>query len=67
MPTKIEKIFLVSDIIGSEDVAIICCYNLCLLRKEYLSAAVNGVSRSPQILYTTKRDFFQLNCIRSDQ
>ena len=47
MPTKIEKIFLVSDIIGSEDVAIICCYNLCLLRKEYLSAAVNGVSRSP--------------------
>ena len=30
-----EKMFFVSDIIASER----CCYNLCLLRREYMSAA----------------------------
>ena len=40
---------------------------LPLLRREYLSSEVNGLTNSPEILHITNRDFFQLNCLHSDQ
>ena len=40
---------------------------LSLLRREYLSSAVNMLTNIPKILHMTKRDFFQLNCFHSDQ
>ena len=45
----------------------ICCYKLCLLRREYLSSAVNRLTNSPTILDITQRDFFNLNCLHRDQ
>ena len=45
----------------------ICCYKLSLLRREYLSSAVNVLTNSPKILHITMRDFFQLKCLYSDQ
>ena len=33
------------------------CYKLCVLRREYLSSAVNGIANSPKILNITQRDF----------
>ena len=44
-----------------------CCNKLSLLRKEYLSSAVNVLPNSPKTLHITKRHFFQLNCFHSDQ
>ena len=44
-----------------------CCYKLSLLRTEYFSSAVNVLTNSPKILHITKRNFFQLNCLHSDQ
>ena len=44
-----------------------CCNKLPLLRREYLSSAVNRLTNSPKILHITQRDFFNLNCFHSDQ
>ena len=50
------------------DIWIWTCYiKLFLLSREYLSSAVNLLTNSPKILYITKRDFFQLSCLHSDQ
>ena len=38
-----------------------------LLRTGYLPLAANVLTRSPKIWHVTKRDFFQLNCLSSDQ
>ena len=40
---------------------------LSLLRREYFWSVVNVVKNSPEILPVIKRDFFQLNCVHSDQ
>ena len=45
----------------------IWCYKLSLLRIEYFSSAVNMSTNSPKILHIPKRNFFQLNCLHSDQ
>ena len=45
----------------------IFCYKLCLLRREYLSSAANGLTDSPKILHITQRNFFNLNCLRRYQ
>ena len=44
-----------------------CCNKLSLLRREYLSSAVNRLTNSPKILHITQTDFFNLNCFHSDQ
>ena len=44
-----------------------CCNKFPLLRREYLSLAVNVLTNSPKILNITKRHFFQLSCLHSDQ
>ena len=44
-----------------------CCNNLSLLRRQYLSWVVNVLTDSPNIFHTTKREFFQLNCLHSDK
>ena len=44
-----------------------CCNKLCLLRREYLSSAVNVLANNLKILHITKRDFFHLNRLHSDQ
>ena len=43
------------------------CVNLSLLRTENLWPAFNVFTNSPKVLYITKRDFFQLNYLHSDQ
>ena len=43
------------------------CNKLSLLRREYLSAAVNGLLNNPKILNITKRDVFNLSCLHRDQ
>ena len=43
------------------------CNKLSLLRRDYLSLEVNVLTNSPKIFHLTKRDFFQLNCLHSDQ
>ena len=40
---------------------IIGCVKLSLLRREYLSSAVNVWKHSPKIFHITKRHFFELN------
>ena len=45
----------------------ICCFKLPLLRREYLSSAVNVLTNSLKILHSTKLDFFQLNYVQIDQ
>ena len=42
------------------------CYNMCPLRREYLSLEVNGLTNSPKILHITQGDFFNLNCFHRD-
>ena len=44
-----------------------CCIKFPLLRRQYLSSAVNGLTNSPKILYITQRDFLNLNILRIDQ
>ena len=62
MENKIENFFCV---LGN----CICigCVILSLLRREYLSSAVNLIPNSLKILHITKRDFFRLNCLHSDE
>ena len=45
----------------------ISCIKLSLLRREYLSLAVNILTKSLKIFHITSRDFFKLNCLRSDR
>ena len=40
---------------------------LCLLRREYLSSAVNVLTNSYKALRLTKTDFFRLNYLPNDQ
>ena len=40
---------------------------LSLLRREYLSSAVNVLTSSLKIFHITKKDFFQLNSLDSNQ
>ena len=40
---------------------------LSLLRREYLSRAVNALTNTFKTLHIIKRDFFQPNCLHSDQ
>ena len=46
---------------------LISCVKLSLLRREYLSLAVIVLTNSLEILDNTKRDFFELNRVYSDQ
>ena len=43
------------------------CIKLSLFRREYLSSGVNLLTNSLKIFHSTKRDFFQLNYVHSDQ
>ena len=62
MQKKVKKKFFLSDIIASELIAL-----NCQIRREYLSSVVNVLTNSRKILHITKRDFFQLNFLHSDQ
>ena len=42
------------------------CNKLSLLRREYLSSAVNLSTKSLKILHSTKRVFFELNYVNSN-
>ena len=44
-----------------------CCNKLPLLRRQYLSSPVNGLTRSPKILHITQRNFFNTNYFLRDQ
>ena len=63
MQKKIEKKFLVSEIIASE----MACCKLSLLRREYLSRQVNAIRNSFKTFDISKRDFLQRNCLHNDQ
>ena len=63
MQKKVEKRFF----FFRDDYISIGCVKLSLLRREYFWAAVNMLKNSPKILPITKRDFFELNCLHSDQ
>ena len=63
MQKKIKKEFFVSQIIASEK----CCNKLPLLRREYLSLAVNGLTNSPNALHISQREFFNSNFLDKDQ
>ena len=43
------------------------CYKFFLLKREYFSSTINGLTKSPKIFHITKRDFFNPNCLRRDQ
>ena len=60
---KIEKIFFISEINAPEYVAINCH----LLKRQYLSSDVNGLTNSPGFFHIIKRDFFLLNFLDRDQ
>ena len=45
----------------------ICCYKLRLLRRKYLSSAVNGLTKSTKVLDITHRDSFKVNWLHGDQ
>ena len=62
MQKKVKKKFFLSDIIAPELIAL-----NCQIRREYLSSVVNVLTNSRKILHITKRGFFQLNFLHSDQ
>ena len=62
MQKKIRKSFL----FGANCVRI-GCVKLSLLRREYLSSAVNVLTNSYKPLHLTKTDFFRLNYLPNDQ
>ena len=64
MQKNIDKKFFVSEKIPHE---LVTYDNLFVLRREYLSSAVNVLTNKLKILHITKRDSFQLNCLHSDQ
>ena len=41
--------------------------NFSLLRREYLSSAVNVLTNSLKVLYITKGGFYQLNYVENEQ
>ena len=43
------------------------CKKLPLLRREYLSSAVNGLRKCPKISHITQRDSFDLDYLHRDQ
>ena len=43
------------------------CIKLSLLRREYLSSALNVLTTSYEALHLTKTDFFRLNYLPNDQ
>ena len=43
------------------------CVNLSLLRREYLSSAVNVLTNTYKALHLTKNDSFRLNYLQNDQ
>ena len=43
------------------------CVKLSLLRTEYLSSALNMLTNRLKVLNMSKKDFFQLNYLLSDQ
>ena len=45
----------------------VCCVKVHLLRREYLSSAVNVLANNVKIFHVTKRNLFQLNYLHSDQ
>ena len=59
---KIRKSFLFGD-----NCVRICCVKLSLLRREYLSSAVNVLTNRYKALHLTKTDFFRLNYLPNDQ
>ena len=59
---KIRKSFLFGD-----NCVHIGCVKLSLLRREYLSSAVNVLTNSYKALRLTKTDFFRLNYLPNDQ
>ena len=62
MEKKLEKAFCFSD-----NYVRIGCVKLSLLRREYLSSAVNVLTTSYKALRLTKRDFFRLNYLPNHQ
>ena len=42
------------------------CVNLSLLRREYLSSAVNVLTNTYKALHLSKTDFFQVNYLQND-
>ena len=62
MQKKIRKSFL----FGYDSVRI-GCVKLSLLRREYISSAVNVLTNSYKALRLTKTDFFSLNYLPNDQ
>ena len=44
-----------------------CSKKLSLLKREYLSLGINGLTNTRNILKVTERDFFQLNSLHTDQ
>ena len=40
---------------------------LFLLRREYLSSAVNGLTKCPQTLHISQKHFFNTNILHKDQ
>ena len=42
------------------------CVNLSLLRREYLSLAVNVLTNTYKALLLTKTDFFRVNYLQND-
>ena len=63
MEQKVQKKRFVFEIMASELVAV----KLSLLRREYLSSAVNVLTNSYKALRLTKTDFFRLNYVPNDQ
>ena len=59
---KMRKSFLFGD-----NCVRIGCVKISLLRREYLSSAVNVLTNSYNALRLTKTDFFRLNYLPNDQ
>ena len=62
MQEKIEKKFVYFWDNGVR----IGCVNLSLLRREYLSSAVNVLTNTYKALNLSKTDFFQVNYLQND-
>ena len=62
MQEKIQKKPCVFEIMASR----IGCVNLSLLRREYLSSAVNVLTNTYKALNLSKKDFFQVNYLQND-
>ena len=46
---------------------LIGCFELSLLRREYLPLVENVLTNTLKICHITKRNFFNLKCVCSDQ